>query len=126
VIKQCSCILISIRTESVINKIKSLSSINLVGGWVDVLEDELKGTDGKVLKDIKLIDFQEKRKHRHNLYVTENRSVSAICHEIVETLANFLQDRIDIDKYFFVLLNLLLILIAKLTLGMYLTFWVRI
>ncbi|KAL5245424.1 hypothetical protein ACI65C_012834 [Semiaphis heraclei] len=87
-------------TESVINKIKSLSSINLVGGWVDVLEDELKGTDGKVLKDIKLIDFQEKRKHRHNLYVTENRSVSAICHEIVETLANFLQDRIDIDKYF--------------------------
>ncbi|KAL5233951.1 hypothetical protein ACI65C_001361 [Semiaphis heraclei] len=71
-------------TESVINKIKSLSSINLVGGWVDVLEDELKGTDGKVLKDIKLIDFQEKRKHRHNLYVTENRSVSAI----------------DIDKYF--------------------------
>ncbi|KAL5236954.1 hypothetical protein ACI65C_007170 [Semiaphis heraclei] len=61
-------------TESVINKIKSLSSINLVGGWVDVLEDELKGTDGKVLKDIKLIDFQEKRKHRHNLYVTENRS----------------------------------------------------
>ncbi|KAL4107180.1 hypothetical protein QTP88_017563 [Uroleucon formosanum] len=87
-------------TESVINKIKSLSSINLVGGWVDILEDELKGTDGKVLKDIKLIDFQEKRKHRHNLYVTENRSVSAICHEIVETLANFLQDRIDIDKYF--------------------------
>ncbi|KAL4132410.1 hypothetical protein QTP88_009564 [Uroleucon formosanum] len=87
-------------TELVINKIKSLSSINLVGGWVDVLEDELKGTDGKVLKDIKLIDFQEKRKHRHNLYVTENRSVSAICHEIVETLANFLQDHIDIDKYF--------------------------
>ncbi|KAL4084422.1 hypothetical protein QTP88_028244 [Uroleucon formosanum] len=87
-------------TESVINKIKSLSSINLIGGWVDVLEDELKGTNGKVLKDIKLIDFQEKRKHRHNLYVTENRSVSAICHEIVETLANFLQDRIDIDKYF--------------------------
>jgi len=32
-------------TESVVNKIKSLSSINLVGGWVDVLENELKGTD---------------------------------------------------------------------------------
>jgi len=54
----------------------------------------------KALKDIKLIDFQEKRKHRHNLYVTENRSVSAICHEIVKTLSNFLQDRIDIDEYF--------------------------
>jgi len=87
-------------TESVVNKIKSLSSINLVGGWVDVLEDDLKGTDGKTLKGIQLIGFQEKRKHWHNLYVTENRSVSAICHEIVETLANFLQDHIDIDEYF--------------------------
>jgi len=34
------------------------------------------------------------------LYVTENRSSSDICYEILETLANFLQDRIDINEYF--------------------------
>lgn len=34
------------------------------------------------------------------MYVTENKSVSAICYEILETLANFLQDHIDIDEYF--------------------------
>lgn len=31
---------------------------------------------------------------------TENRSVSAIRHEIVETLTDYLQERIDIDEYF--------------------------
>lgn len=36
----------------------------------------------------------------HNLYVTENRSIHPICHEMVETLANFLQERVDIDEYF--------------------------
>jgi hypothetical protein len=87
-------------TESVVNKLKSLNLINLVSGWVDVLEDELKSIDGKTLKDIKLIDFQEKQKFRHNFYITENRSVSAICHEILEILANFLQERIDIYEYF--------------------------
>lgn len=67
-------------------KPNSLGSTNLLGGWVNVLEDGLKGTDRKVLKGLKLIGFQEKRKHIHNLYVTENRSVSAKCHEIVEIL----------------------------------------
>lgn len=45
--------------KSDVIKIKSSSSINLVGGWIDLLEDELKGIDGKALKDIKLINFQE-------------------------------------------------------------------
>lgn len=47
-------------TQSVVNNLKSLNSIILIGGWVDV----------------------------------------PICHEKEETLANILQKRIDIDKYF--------------------------
>jgi len=53
-------------TKSIVNKLKKLSSVNLVGGWIDVLEDELKSTDGKTLKDIKLKDFQDRRNSRHN------------------------------------------------------------
>lgn len=34
------------------------------------------------------------------MYVTDNRSIKAICHEIVESLSNFLQERIDVDEYF--------------------------
>jgi len=86
-------------TKSIVNKLKKLSSVNLVGGWIDVLEDELKSTDGKTLKDIKLKYFQDRRNSRHNLYVTENRSTNDICCGIVESLPNFLQERIDVDEH---------------------------
>lgn len=47
-------------TQSIVNKLKSLNSINLVGGWVDVLEDELKITDGKTLIRFKINQFSRK------------------------------------------------------------------
>lgn len=87
-------------TKSIANKIHSLKSVNLIGRWIDTLEEELKSTDGKTLKNIKLSESKEKRSNNHNLYFTENRSVSAVCYEIAETLANFLKGRIDIDEHF--------------------------
>lgn len=45
-------------TKSALNKLKSLSSINSVGGWVYVYKDKLKGTDRKAIEDMRLIKFK--------------------------------------------------------------------
>lgn len=57
--------------------------------------------------EIKGIQFQltgadtlRKRRTQHHLFVTDSRNVTSVCNELVENLAIFLLDRIDInDKY---------------------------
>jgi len=65
---------------------------------VNTLQDELDQN----VNSIKYIKFTEgnsslKRQNRHNLFVTESRNVNAVCQEIVESFANFLLQRININ-----------------------------
>lgn len=42
-------------------------------------------------------DTLRKRRTQHHLFVTDSRNVSSVCNELVESLAYFLLDRIDIN-----------------------------
>jgi len=85
-------------TNFVAQKLKSLYTKNLLSGWVNTLQDELDQTLNSI-KDIKLTEgnFSLKRQNRHHLFVRESRNVNAVCQEIVESLANFLLQRININ-----------------------------
>ncbi|VVC36922.1 Hypothetical protein CINCED_3A001486 [Cinara cedri] len=65
---------------------------------INALQDELDQSSNSI-KSIKLIegDSSLKRRNQHHLFVIENRNVNAVCQEIVESLANFLLQRIDIN-----------------------------
>lgn len=43
-------------------------------------------------------DTLRKRRTQHHLFVTESRNVTSVFNELVESLANFLLERIDINN----------------------------
>jgi hypothetical protein len=83
-------------TEFVVKRLRTLCINNLLGGWVNTLEAQLK--EDKI-KGIQLTDADTFRKRRtqHHLFVTDSRNVTSVCNELVEIFANFLLDRIDIN-----------------------------
>jgi len=83
-------------TEFVVKRLRTLCTNNLLGGWVNSLESQLKENK---LKGIQLTgaDTPKKRRTQHHLFVTDSRNVTSVCNELVESLANFLLDRIDIN-----------------------------
>jgi len=59
-------------------------------------ENEIKGIQFQLTG----ADTLRKRRTQHHLFVTDSRNVTSVCNELVENLAIFLLDRIDInDKY---------------------------
>uniref|UniRef100_A0A2S2R0M5 Uncharacterized protein n=1 Tax=Sipha flava TaxID=143950 RepID=A0A2S2R0M5_9HEMI len=65
---------------------------------MNALQDELDQNLNSI-KGIKLTEGNSslKRQNRHHFFVTESRNVNAVCQEIVECLAKFLLQRIDIN-----------------------------
>jgi hypothetical protein len=65
---------------------------------VNALQDELNQNSNSI-KSIQLTGdiFTLKRRNQQHLFVTETRNVIAVCQDIVESLANFLLQRIDIN-----------------------------
>jgi len=82
-------------THFVAQKLKSLYTENLLGGWVNTSQDELDQNLNSI-KGIKLTEGNSslKRQNRHHLFVTKSRNVNAVCQEIVESLANFLLQKL--------------------------------
>ena len=80
---------------------RNLSNVEgspLLGGWVSALENQME-RDGPVctLRGIEL-SVQERRRKGHHLYVTDRRDTTAVQHEIILSLTDFLEQRFSADE----------------------------
>jgi len=71
-------------TEFVVKRLRTLCTNNLLNGWVNSLESQLKENK---LKGIQLTgaDTLKKRRTQHHLFVTDSRNVTSVCNELVES-----------------------------------------
>jgi len=79
--------------ERTIRELESLQTEPLTGGWEETFV-------GKVDSENHFfdIDLQESRRrtNSHNLYVPDTRSFAAVHTEIIQSLRNFLEERLSI------------------------------
>lgn len=94
------------KTNTVKSKLLALKDHPLTGGWFQTYTKSVQEqTDGSLtLKGIPLTKKSGRQSKNHNLYVSQKRDVSAVCNEVVLSLAEFLEQRFEIDD------NLLLVL----------------
>lgn len=92
---------ISKQTLSVKQKLDGLKQIDLIGGWVSTLNENLKNLNEDEntiqLHGIKLKCEKPKRLRQHHLFVTERRSADSIINDAIESLKNFLDERLSLD-----------------------------
>lgn len=90
------------QTTLVIERIKALKTNDLVGGWVQAFKEAAKKYDEKgVLEEIMGIKLQKsrmKRRKEHHKYVTDTRDLESVCNEIIISLTNFFNERIDVNS----------------------------
>lgn len=77
-----------------IQKIKHLAEKPLLGGWEEVLENELNDTE-ETLKSVKLWK-KERRTGKRNEFVSDHREFSAIRNDIICAVENFMSSRFEL------------------------------
>lgn len=83
-------------------QLMSLLEKPLFGGWVEVLQEEMKYSEKNKVEEYKLkgilLNSATRRLKTHNLFVSVRRETSAIKNEIIQSLCNFLQQRFDSEE----------------------------
>lgn len=89
-------------TTTLKNQLNDLHTKNLIGGWASTLNENLvnRNSDENTvqLHGVTLQCFVQRRRQQHHLYVTDQRGSHAIINETIETLNNFLDERLSLDN----------------------------
>ena len=85
------------KKESVLRRFEELKHTPLVGGWEELFLTKLKLLDGQYEFLGNKLNVKDRR-GSHNIYVSDKRTIDAVRNEVIQSVVNFLNDRLDDDS----------------------------
>ena len=85
------------KKESILRRLEELKHTPLVGGWEELFLTSLQHVDGQYEFLGKELNVKDRR-GGHNRYVSDKRNIDAVRSEVIQSIINFLNDRLDEDS----------------------------